>query len=126
MRKRIGRIGLKPTDEAWVFSGELDAGQDGAWLVYYHLKTKDQGYVNFKILSPIRVSGRANYWVGVTSKRMSGSDIIALKEKRPILYKRAVALMERVYAKEMGGATAKSSGPVDVAGQPAQGQSALV
>lgn len=102
MRKRIGRIGREPTGEGWVFSGELSAGEDGAWLVFYHLNAKDQGYVNFKILSPVRVSGRANYWIGVAKDRLSGSDVVALKEKRPILYKRAVALMGRVYAKEMG------------------------
>lgn len=103
MRKRIGRIGREPTGEEWIFDGELDAGQDGAWLVWHHLKTKDEGWVNFKIISPVRTSGKANYWIGFARSRISGSDATAMKDNRPILYKRTVELMERVYAKEMGG-----------------------
>ena len=90
------------------------------WLVWCESQNIGLGYVNFKITAEERVRGSANYWLswgpdGMTKAR----DTDRLKENNPNLFEEVRAVMERVYRRE-------ASGSVDVAGQPAQGQSALV
>ena len=126
MRKKRKFCGAPPIGEQWEPSGRYFNCDGADWTIYYSLRCIEDGYMNFKVFSLGSVKSKANYWLGMNGGRLYNRDV-PLLELRTDLYCWAHKVMKGIYSDNVGRLdVSRQSRPVDVPGQPAQGQSALV
>ena len=109
--------GHRPAADRWDLEAEIEDPVGVIWQVWIRrADIATTGYVNAKVAADGRVKHKANYWVAYGPNGMTkAKDVFIMKENSPWLFER----VKDVLAEAL-------SGSVDVAGQPAQGQSALV
>ena len=109
--------GHKPDNNVWFLESEIEDLSGVVWHVW--VRRRDiaaNGYANAKVVATTRVKHKANYWVACGPEGMTKArDCFIMKENNPWLFERVKDVLGEALSR-----------PVDVAGQPAQGQSALV
>lgn len=103
MRKVRSFRGNIPKEDHWQMADSITDAQGVDWMIWFHLKAMDQGYINFKIVADGEAKRKANYWIA--KNRGGGSisrDLTIMKENNPDLFKAVSVCMDRVCERELG------------------------
>lgn len=101
MRKVRSYRGNAPAGEYWQMADTIRDAQGVDWIVWFHLRAMDSGYINFKIVADGEAKRKANYWIA--RNRAGGSlnrDLVIMKENNPDLFADVSACMEGVCQRE--------------------------
>jgi len=103
MRKVRSFRGNPPNGDHWQMADSITDAQGVDWVVWFHLRAMDRGYVNFKIVADGEAKRKANFWIA--RNRGGGSlsrDLTIMKENNPELFQDVAACMDRICELELG------------------------
>jgi hypothetical protein len=103
MRKVRSFYGNDPIGEEWRKADEIFDIKDADWAIWYHTKSAQRKYVNFKIVAKGTAKAKANYWISIgPGGRSPSRDLGIMKDNSPELFEAVKKCMDQVYSEEIG------------------------